>query len=172
LRRITKGVSDENSKVFGDDRGFFFESFNQAKFEAAIGRHVTFVQDNQVWNDPGIGIQWSIDGEPVLSAKDLKANTRRSGAFRMTPTDHSPLTTYQAINPHAAQPTSLVALGKSLWRNRRCLTQARRPRLAGKTRRARVDLVHLVCLIQPNKRERPEKQERPAAPRACGVLLG
>jgi len=34
------------SKVFGDDRGFFFESFNQAKFEAAIGRQVTFVQDN------------------------------------------------------------------------------------------------------------------------------
>ena len=33
-------------KVFGDDRGFLFESFNQAKFEAAIGRHVTFVQDN------------------------------------------------------------------------------------------------------------------------------
>ena len=33
-------------KVFGDERGFFFESFNQAKFEAAIGRHVTFVQDN------------------------------------------------------------------------------------------------------------------------------
>ena len=24
-------------KVFGDDRGFFFESFNQAKFEVAIG---------------------------------------------------------------------------------------------------------------------------------------
>ena len=33
-------------KVFGDERGFFFESFNQAKFEAAIGRPVTFVQDN------------------------------------------------------------------------------------------------------------------------------
>ena len=33
-------------KVFGDDRGFFFESFNQGKFEAAIGRHVAFVQDN------------------------------------------------------------------------------------------------------------------------------
>ena len=33
-------------KVFGDDRGFFFESFNQAKFEAAIGRQVSFVQDN------------------------------------------------------------------------------------------------------------------------------
>jgi len=33
-------------KVFGDDCGFFFESFNQAKFEAAIGRKVNFVQDN------------------------------------------------------------------------------------------------------------------------------
>ena len=33
-------------QVFGDDRGFFFESFNQAKFEAAIGRQVSFVQDN------------------------------------------------------------------------------------------------------------------------------
>lgn len=33
-------------KVFGDDRGFFFESYNQAKFEAAIGRPASFVQDN------------------------------------------------------------------------------------------------------------------------------
>lgn len=32
--------------VFGDDRGFFFESFNQAQFEAAIDRKVNFVQDN------------------------------------------------------------------------------------------------------------------------------
>lgn len=33
-------------KVFGDERGFFFESFNQAEFETAVGRRVTFVQDN------------------------------------------------------------------------------------------------------------------------------
>lgn len=33
-------------KVFGDDRGFFFESFNQSQFEAAVGRQVNFVQDN------------------------------------------------------------------------------------------------------------------------------
>lgn len=33
-------------KVFGDERGFFFESFNQAEFEAAVGRRVAFVQDN------------------------------------------------------------------------------------------------------------------------------
>ena len=34
-------------KVFGDDRGFFFESFNQGQFDAAVGRQVNFVQDNQ-----------------------------------------------------------------------------------------------------------------------------
>lgn len=33
-------------KVFGDDRGFFFESYNQAQLEAVIGRPVSFVQDN------------------------------------------------------------------------------------------------------------------------------
>lgn len=33
-------------QVFGDERGFFFESFNQAKFEDAIGYQVNFVQDN------------------------------------------------------------------------------------------------------------------------------
>ena len=33
-------------KVFGDDRGLFFESFNQAQFQPAIGRQVIFVQDN------------------------------------------------------------------------------------------------------------------------------
>jgi dTDP-4-dehydrorhamnose 3,5-epimerase len=33
-------------RVFGDDRGFFFESFNHAKFEEAVGKQVKFVQDN------------------------------------------------------------------------------------------------------------------------------
>ncbi|ABI60461.1 dTDP-4-dehydrorhamnose 3,5-epimerase [Nitrosomonas eutropha] len=33
-------------KVYGDERGFFFESFNQASFEEIIGRPVQFVQDN------------------------------------------------------------------------------------------------------------------------------
>jgi dTDP-4-dehydrorhamnose 3,5-epimerase len=32
--------------VHGDDRGFFYESFHQKRFDQAIGRHVTFVQDN------------------------------------------------------------------------------------------------------------------------------
>jgi dTDP-4-dehydrorhamnose 3,5-epimerase len=33
-------------KVFGDDRGFFFESYNQRKFAELIGNDVEFVQDN------------------------------------------------------------------------------------------------------------------------------
>lgn len=33
-------------RVYSDERGYFFESFNQSVFEQAIGRTVTFVQDN------------------------------------------------------------------------------------------------------------------------------
>jgi dTDP-4-dehydrorhamnose 3,5-epimerase len=33
-------------KVFGDDRGFFFESFNQKVFQEVTGLDVQFVQDN------------------------------------------------------------------------------------------------------------------------------
>ena len=33
-------------EVFGDDRGFFFESFNQNKFEEVMGKKINFVQDN------------------------------------------------------------------------------------------------------------------------------
>ena len=33
-------------KVFGDDRGFFFESFNRKKFAELTGRDADFVQDN------------------------------------------------------------------------------------------------------------------------------
>lgn len=33
-------------KVFGDERGFFYESFNQRQFAGITGRNVDFVQDN------------------------------------------------------------------------------------------------------------------------------
>ena len=33
-------------KVFGDERGFFFESYNRRQFAELIGRDVNFVQDN------------------------------------------------------------------------------------------------------------------------------
>ena len=41
-------------KVFGDSRGFFFESFNQRVFEAAIGEATHFVQDNHSRSGRGV----------------------------------------------------------------------------------------------------------------------
>ena len=41
-------------KVFGDDRGFFFESFNQHEFNQAIGSEVKFVQDNHSKSKKGV----------------------------------------------------------------------------------------------------------------------
>ena len=40
--------------VFGDDRGFFFESFNQEKFADATGLSPTFVQDNHSKSTKGV----------------------------------------------------------------------------------------------------------------------
>jgi len=41
-------------KVFGDERGFFFESFSQRVFEDAVGRKVIFVQDNHSKSAKGV----------------------------------------------------------------------------------------------------------------------
>ena len=49
-----EGVLVLQPKVFGDARGFFLESFNQAAFDAAIGHHVDFVQDNHSRSARGV----------------------------------------------------------------------------------------------------------------------
>lgn len=41
-------------KVFGDARGFFFESFNQKIFEEIVARKVEFVQDNHSQSQRGV----------------------------------------------------------------------------------------------------------------------
>ena len=41
-------------KVFGDERGFFFESFNQNNFKIATGISPTFVQDNHSKSTQGV----------------------------------------------------------------------------------------------------------------------
>ena len=48
--------------VFGDERGFFFESFNQRVFEEVVGRPVNFVQDNHSRSASGVlrGLHYQI----------------------------------------------------------------------------------------------------------------
>ena len=41
-------------QIFGDVRGFFFESFNQNKFEEVIGKKINFVQDNHSKSIKGV----------------------------------------------------------------------------------------------------------------------
>jgi dTDP-4-dehydrorhamnose 3,5-epimerase len=52
-------------QVHGDQRGFFVESWNAKRFDAAIGRSVTFVQDNHARSGRGVlrGLHYQI-GQP------------------------------------------------------------------------------------------------------------
>jgi len=49
-----KGCFILEPSIFEDDRGYFFESFNQKKFNELIGSEVTFVQDNQSFSTKGV----------------------------------------------------------------------------------------------------------------------
>lgn len=46
IQTSISGVVIIEPKVFGDERGYFFESFNQNRFEESIGK-INFVQDNE-----------------------------------------------------------------------------------------------------------------------------
>jgi dTDP-4-dehydrorhamnose 3,5-epimerase len=50
-------------KVFGDERGFFLESFNQKTFNDATGLNETFVQDNHSRSAKGVlrGLHYQIE---------------------------------------------------------------------------------------------------------------
>lgn len=50
-------------KVFGDDRGFFYESFNQRQWETATGLSPSFVQDNHSRSVRGVlrGLHYQIE---------------------------------------------------------------------------------------------------------------
>jgi dTDP-4-dehydrorhamnose 3,5-epimerase len=55
--------------VHGDDRGFFFESFNARSFRAAVGGDVPFVQDNHSRSGRGVlrGLHYQV--EPHVQGK-------------------------------------------------------------------------------------------------------
>jgi len=62
-------------KVFGDERGFFLESFSQKTFDAAVGRHVDFVQDNHSRSTKGVlrGLHYQLP--PHAQGKLVRAVT-------------------------------------------------------------------------------------------------
>lgn len=69
MKIIDTAISDVKiiePQVFGDERGFFYESFNHAKFEAAIGRKVEFVQDNHSRSVKGVlrGLHYQLPPHP------------------------------------------------------------------------------------------------------------
>ncbi|AVO56698.1 dTDP-4-dehydrorhamnose 3,5-epimerase [Pseudomonas chlororaphis] len=57
------GVLIIEPKVFGDERGFFYESFNAKAFEAATGVSTQFVQDNHSRSQKGVlrGLHYQIE---------------------------------------------------------------------------------------------------------------
>ncbi|MBP5987509.1 MAG: dTDP-4-dehydrorhamnose 3,5-epimerase [Azonexus sp.] len=49
-------------RVFGDERGFFLESFNQKVFNEALGREIVFVQDSHSRSAKNVirGLHWQV----------------------------------------------------------------------------------------------------------------
>lgn len=57
-----KGCYIIEPKIFEDERGYFFESFNQSKFNELIGSDVNFIQDNESFSSRGVlrGLHYQI----------------------------------------------------------------------------------------------------------------
>ena len=81
-------------QVFGDDRGFFFESFNKSEFKRVTGLDVNFVQDNHSNSNQNIlrGLHYQIEkpqgklvrvvnGEVFDVAVDLRRSSKNFGKW-------------------------------------------------------------------------------------------
>lgn len=82
-------------KVFGDDRGFFYESFNQQVFEELTGLKPNFVQDNHSKSQKGVlrGLHYQlppkaqgklvrvVQGEVFDVAVDIRKNSSTFGQW-------------------------------------------------------------------------------------------
>ena len=77
-------------QVFGDDRGFFFESWNQRRFDEAVGSPTIFCQDNHSRSSRGVlrGLHYQMEPEPqgklvrctTGAIFDVAVDLRRSSA--------------------------------------------------------------------------------------------
>lgn len=80
-------------RIFGDSRGYFFESFNKRKFEKELGFEVNFIQDNESKSGMGVlrGLHFQrppfaqaklvrvVEGEVLDVAVDLRIKSRTFG---------------------------------------------------------------------------------------------
>lgn len=87
-------------KIFGDDRGFFFESYNKNSFNEATGLNIEFVQDNHSSSVRNVlrGLHYQIEhaqgklvrclsGELLDVAVDIRRSSKNFGkwtAFRLS----------------------------------------------------------------------------------------
>lgn len=81
--------------VFADDRGYFFESYNEEKFNKALGQNINFVQDNESFSSKGVlrGLHFQkgefaqaklvrvIKGEVLDVAIDLRPDSPSFGKY-------------------------------------------------------------------------------------------
>ncbi|MHC8404751.1 dTDP-4-dehydrorhamnose 3,5-epimerase [Pseudomonas sp. TMB3-21] len=98
------GVLMIEPKVFGDERGFFYESFNARSFNEATGLDVQFVQDNHSRSQKGVlrGLHYQLEntqgklvrvtaGEVLDVAVDIRRSSPHFGkwvAVRLSAENH------------------------------------------------------------------------------------
>lgn len=92
-----EGVYIIQPKVFKDNRGYFMETFRQSDFDAGIGRHVEFIQDNESKSSRGVlrGLHYQkgeasqaklvrvIKGHVVDVAVDIRRSSKTFGRYVM-----------------------------------------------------------------------------------------
>jgi dTDP-4-dehydrorhamnose 3,5-epimerase len=77
MKVISKKIPDIKvitPDIHEDDRGYFFESFNQRKFSEAIGSRITFVQDNESSSKKGVLRGMHYQKQPFAQGKLIHVN--------------------------------------------------------------------------------------------------
>lgn len=97
IKTDVEGVLILEPKVFGDDRGYFFESFNAKEFAEKTGLDINFVQDNESKSRYGVlrGLHFQlppytqsklvrvVKGKVVDVAVDIRKGSPTYGKYAM-----------------------------------------------------------------------------------------
>ncbi len=72
---MIKGVCILKPRIFEDNRGFFYESWNQETFNITVGKEVEFLQDNHSFSNIGVlrGLHYQM--EPKLQGKLVRCTS-------------------------------------------------------------------------------------------------